>query len=193
MKSIYIVLVTLLLAGCATQYTFDGKIYSGKDNFLVGTRQIVDEAVESIQPLQTTLAAKNLIFALPNASTMRSNELQFYQKRHQKELDPAHYEILDTILSSHRIQFEGMAKAIERRKIYQSVKYITIDSVGSIPEPSADTDVLYLLFANGNPAQWYYISKKSGQQVFAFDKAVNNQKEGMKSFVDAAQAYALRD
>jgi len=193
MKSIGIALVALLVAGCATQYTFDGKKYSGKDNFLEGTRQIVDEAVESIQPLRTTLVEKNLIFAYPNVSIVKSNELQYYQKRHQKEVPPAQYETLDTLLSGTRIQVEGFAKAIERRKIYQSVKYITIDSVTSIPEPSANTDILYAMAADGKTQQLYYVSKKSGKQIFAFDQAVNNQKERVKSFVDAVQAYALRD
>ena len=106
---------------------------------------------------------------------------------------PPQLEILDNLIKNDQNMVSAFGKGIQRRNIYKSVSFATIDSPTGIPEPGKLVDVLYAMSADGKPSQWYYVSQKSGKQIFAYDRAVDGQKEVTRAFVEAVQAYALRD
>lgn len=192
MKSVFTAIVAALaLSGCAT-YTLNGKQYSGSSDFLAASKELSDEAINNIQPLPAALTKKKLIFAQPTVESMIQNFMQMRAKN-SPNAAPVDTNILNNLAKNDRNFSNAYGKAIERRNIYTSVSFVTLESSSSIPEASDGVDVLYVISADAKPSQWYYVNKRGGRQIFAFDRATGTPNEGVKAFVDAAQAYALRD
>lgn len=187
------ILAAILVTGCGSTYTLEGNKYGSKPEFLRATQTISDDAVSSIQPLPSPLTNKSLVFAIASANLVKQNAIQLHKERQMKDLMSGEIDVLDGLARSDQISAEGFGKGIQRRNIYKSVNMVTMESAKSVPEASAGTDVLYVISADGKPAQWYFVSHKSGRQIFAYDQAVSNMKQRTKNFVDAVQAYALRD
>ena len=192
MKSIFAIAAIVALVGCTT-YTLEDQKYNSREAFLSAASQKASEAVNEIQPLPKTLTEKNLIFARSSINMTTENVRQMNRNQENKEIDGGQMQIVDSLLKSGFISTNAFRDAIKRRNIYKAVDYVEISSPTGLPEATKDTDVLYFLTANGNNGQWYYVTKKSGTQVFPVDQSLRTARGQVKAFVEAAQAAALRD
>jgi hypothetical protein len=194
MKLTAIVVACAMLSGCATTYTFDGKRYSSKEEMLAGADQALANAANSIQPLSAPVASRSLLFAIPSEKTAIALSAATFEANSGRMIGLGEQIILSNITTANTKAMRALHEVIKRRNLYPSLRYVELDTTTADLQASASEDVLYWTeTTRQGSGQWYYVTAKSGKQVFAFDRGGADMNARTKAFVDALQSFALRD
>jgi hypothetical protein len=186
--------ISVVIAGCAhAVYYYDGKQYQSADAFYTGIRGANDPAVAEIVPLPAPVTTRRLAFGFPSPETVLAGTVRNHTALKGSAPAGLAMEQYTTLAQGTAIYTQATLSAIQRRGIYKSVRYVPLDSLTASPAASADEDVLYWYEPAANAGTWYFVSAKSGKQVFAYDRAQPTVAARMKAFVDALQLQAVKD
>lgn len=185
--------IALLLAGCVSTYTFEGKKYENERDFQVAIDAEKSSALDKVKPYNKPITNRKLIAALPGEQAFYSENAKRHKAITGKDimglaveqntnLSKANYKMI-------RIFFEGVAK----KGIYSSVDIKDMPGVTVSIEPSEDYDVIYFTEPSVGSGQIFYSSVKHGKQVFAYDRSGSGVAAKLDAFIEAVQALAIRD
>lgn len=193
MKLLTTLALSFSLSGCAAFYTFEGTKYENKEAFHAAVDAQRSSALAKIQKLPTPLTEKSLIFAVPSADTLISASKKQYTKIEGRQPMGIALEILENVPRANHKLSVIFGDAIEKRGIFASVKFVSLDSMESSIQPTPKEDVLYFSEPTFGSGQWFYSSAKHGKQVFAFDRSQPGVDGKIAAFLEATQAQAIRD
>jgi hypothetical protein len=187
--------ICFAIAGCATHavYFYDGKQYPSADAFYSGIQSLNRPAVDEIVPLPAPVTNRRLAFGFPAPDAVLAGSVRNHTALKGQAPVGLALEQYTTLAQSTALTTRATFDAIQRRGIYKSVRYVPLDSLTSSLAASADEDVLYWYEPAPSAGTWYFVSAKSGKQVFAYDRAQPSVAARMKAFVDALQLQAVRD
>lgn len=185
--------LALLLSGCASTYTLEGKKYDNEQAFQAAVDNERTQAVAQVQPLPAPLTKKKLIAAFPSEQALHAEN----SRRHtaiagRPPMGLAVEQIANISKSNYkltRVAFEG----VQKRGIYSEVEIREMPSMVVSIEPSMDYDVLYYTEPSIGTGQFFYSSVKHGKQIFAFDRSGEGVTGKVKAFVEATQVQAIKE
>ena len=194
-KKIMAVFAIALLSGCATKpfYTFEGKKYNSREQFHQAIEASLSNALFTVVPLPSPLAARKLIFAIPSESAIREENNRRFITTQGRVPTRQEKEIRDNLSKSAFRNIQVFFEAVQKRNIYTSVQLIEMDSMTGSFAASAESDALFFVEPTEGSGQWYSSSFKSGKQIFAYDRGLPGPAGKLKGFIDAVQAQAIRE
>lgn len=192
-RALLLAAAVLGVTGCAQTYTYDGKQYNSRQDFLGAVDSLNQAAVNSIAPLPSPVSKKRLVFAVPTHAAVLQASIASHTTRtgmapHGPQLT-VYADLAEAAVRGIRYLHDASA----RRNIYSQVRLLQVDSLMAQPAPSAEEDVLYYNEPNLGAGQWYFGSAKIGRQAFAFDRAQPTMNLRAKAFVESLQLQAIRD
>jgi hypothetical protein len=101
-------------------------------------------------------------------------------------------EMLQTMAEGSMNSGKVFYMAAQKRNIYKSVRFVELDSAAASPTASADEDVVYYYEAAQGSGTYYYVTEKTGKQVFAYDRGQATPAGKVKAFLEALQLQAIR-
>jgi hypothetical protein len=171
-RTIAILAVSLALVGCGVvYYTYEGQKYDSKEEFQQAIDAAVSDAMSTITPLPTALTKRKLVFAIPSESTLFTENLRRFVALNGREPTALQNEMNEHLSRSAYKNFKVFFDAVQKKNIYGSTQLIEMQSMTGSLAASPDADALYLVEPSLGSAQWYYVSSKHGQQIFAYDRS----------------------
>lgn len=194
MKSLLpLIAICVALTGCAARYTYDGQAYPDRDSFNSAVDTKVSQATASVIPLPEKISKKTLVFAVPSEETIVKQSKANFSKANGRTIGVGEEIILRPVWASHYRGAKGIYDAVVRKNIYQSVRYVEVDTLTPNLQPTATEDVLFFTEAQPGAGQYYYVSIKAGKQAFSYDRGGADMSARTRAFTDALQTYAIRD
>ena len=193
LKFLFAIALSFSLTGCAAFYTFEGTKYDNKEAFHAAVDAQRSASLAKIQKLPSPLTEKTLIFAIPSADALISASKKQYVKIEGHQPIGIASEILENVPRANHKMSVVFGDAIEKRGIFASVKFVSLDSMESSIQPTSKEDVLYFSEPTFGSGQWFYSSAKHGKQVFAFDRSQPGVDGKITAFLEATQAQAIRE
>lgn len=185
--------VTVALGGCAATYTYNNQRYNSKEEMMAGAEAALARSVNSVVPLPSPPAKRNILFAIPNLPTMVNVSVKTFEQRAGRMIGLGEQIVLTNVTEVNHRSTKALYEVVVRRNLYPATRYIELDTAAPELQASAGEDVLYYYEPTVGSGQWYYVTAKAGKQVFAFDRGGATMEAKTKAFVDAVQAFALRD
>lgn len=192
-KLIVILLINVLLAGCAVNYTFEGKKYNSEEKFHTAVNQAYFDAVARIKPLPEQVSSKKLIFGIPTISTLNSASNSWYQASNGSFPSDTGKRILENINAANYRGLKVFYEAVVKRNIYREVQLVDLNTMNGSIAPSPTVDVIYMVEPTKGSGQWFFASQKRGKQIFAFDRSAAGIDGKVNSFIEAIQVQAVQD
>lgn len=188
-----IISAALLLAGCAASYTYDGKRYASKEEFVAGVDSALVEATNSVQPLPKPVSTKTLVFAIPSEQVIHRQSVSNFQRLNARPIGMGEEIMLANITNSNYKNIKALHDAIKRRNIYANIRYLELDTFTGDLQASQTEDAFFYTEAQPGAGQWYYTNARSGKQAFAFDRGGVSMIARTKAFLESIQVFAIRD
>jgi hypothetical protein len=184
----------VFLGGCAAvHYTYDGKKYNSRQQFIAAVEASNGAAVAAITPLPAPVTKKKLLFAFPSRTVIAAATARYMAQTNGATPTALQAEMIEALADgnfrSAKVFYEGAA----RRNIFQSVRFIELDSMSSSPVASADEDIIYYFESSASSGVYYYVTAKGGKQVFAYDRGQPGILGKIQAFNDALQLQAIRE
>lgn len=182
-----------VLTGCGTVYTLEGSKYDSKEKMLEASRTLFSGVSNAVVPLPAPVSQKKLVCAIPSQLAFVNAALDRFAEKQGSAATGEAREIIETLTRSNFYGTKVACDAVIRRKIYSSTQFIQLDSVNGSYGASPDTDVVYLVEPSQNSAQWFFVTAKSGKQVFAYDRSSPTPAGKVQGFIDAIQVQAIKE
>jgi hypothetical protein len=193
MKNVILTIFTILiLSGCAINYSFDGQKYASKELFLKAVEDKVGDTLTLITPLSPPLSSKKLIMAMPSLEVYNKLGIENFIKINKKEPNSIQIEVSSNINRSAYLTTKIFLDAVQKKNIYRETQFIDMQSGTDSFAPSANVDVLYLVFTDANSVQWYFATNKNGKEIFGYDRSAPTMAGKVQAFLDAVQTRAIR-
>ena len=193
LRAIVIFSVATLLAGCTTTYTYNGRQYQGEQAFVMAVDSSLTESLASIQPLTKPVSTKTLVFAIPSQQSVFEQSVANFVKIAGRAPSGEAEVIVRNLSASNYKGIRSFYEIVKRKNIYQEVTLLErITSTGDL-QAGLNQDVLYWSEPQLGSGQWYYVTSKSGKQVFAFDRGGATMADRSNAFAQAVQVFAIRD
>ena len=192
-KKIAGIIILVALSGCAAVYTWQGQRYDSKEKFQQAVESTSSSALSTITPLPTPLTQRKLLFAVPSETTLLNENVRRFVEINNRQPSALQIEMYQTLSKGGFTSSKSWFDAVQRRNIFASTQFIEMQSMTGSFAASADTDTLFYVEASAGAGQWFYTSLKHGKQVFAFDRSSPTPAGRLQGFIDAVQAYAIRE
>ena len=193
MKNVILsIFAILFLSGCAINYTFDGQKYASKELLLKAVEDKVGDTLTLITPLNPPLSSKKLIMAMPSHEVYNKLGIENFIKINNKEPNSIEIEASSNVNRSNYLSTKIFLDAVQKKNIYRETQFIHMQSGSDSFAPSANVDVLYLVFTDANSIQWYFATDKNGKEIFAYDRSASTIIGKVQAFLDAVQTRAIR-
>jgi len=197
MKLKYCLPIALLfsgvLTGCGTVYTLEGAKYDSKEKMLDASRTMFSGISNAIVPLPSPVSQKKLVCAIPSQYAFVNTALENFAKKQGSAATGSGKEIIETLTQSNYYGIKVFCDAIIRRNIYTSTQFVELDSLNGSYGASPNIDVVYLVEPSQNSGQWFFVTAKSGKQVFAYDRSSPTPAGKVQGFIDAIQVQAIKE
>jgi hypothetical protein len=194
MKSFLAIVATAIaLAGCASGYTYEGGRYPDKESFNAAVDTKLAQSIAVISPLPARISGKSLVFAIPSERFVIQQSIENFQRVNGRTIGLGEEIIFRPVWASSYKGLKAFHEAIIRRNIYQSVRYVELDTRTPDLQATPTEDAFFYTEAQMGAGQWYYTSAKAGKQAFAYDRGGVDMNARTKAFIDAIQIYAIRD
>lgn len=194
MKSLLpLIAVCVALTGCAARYTYDGQAYQDRDTFNTAVDAKLSQATASVIPLPEKISNKTLVFAVPSEEVIVKQSKANFSRTNGRTIGVGEEIILRPVWTSNYKGMKGFYDAVSRKNIYQSVRYVEVDTLTPNLQPTATEDVFFYTEAQPGAGQFYYVSVKAGKQAFSYDRGGSDMSARTRAFADALQTYAIRD
>lgn len=192
-KTIFAIAAMAALSGCTSFYLLDGKKYDSEQAFQQAVETNRQEALLSIQPLQEPLTKKRLIVALPSEQALYDENARRHQAAMGRAISGLEVDQNRNLSKANFKMNKVWFEAVQKRGIYPSMELRETNSLVNSLEPAPDYDVMYYTEPSVGTGQYFYASAKHGKQVFAYDRSKPGVNAQVQSFVEAVQAFAVRD
>lgn len=193
MKNVILsIFAILILSGCAINYSFDGQKYASKELFLKAVDDKVADTLTLITPLRTPLSSKKLIMAMPSHDVYNKLGIENHIKLNKQEPNSIQKESGSNVNRSHYLTTKIFLDAVQKKNIYRETQFIDMQSGTDSFAPSANVDVLYLVFTDANSIQWYFATDKNGKEIFGYDRSASTMVGKVQAFLDAVQTRVIR-
>lgn len=189
--------VSFVLGGCVT-YTYGGKKYDTQEQVVTAQQENITQLLSGITPLSKPVTNKKLIYIAPGYQAFMAAQEKIDQLAGatRNTVQRGNAEIRAKTAAGN---FEFSSAMIRKRNLYQHVTFIESSSY-TVPEPdvSDDVDAMYITCSyssDGKSAACgsYYVSKKYGRQIFAYDRSSPDYRERNKAYLQAVEALAIRE
>lgn len=188
-----VAVICTALAGCASFYTYDGKQYNSRAEFLGAVDAGNQAGVNAIVPLPAPVAKKTLIFALPTQATVTQQSIRNYTSMKGSAPMANQVELFNDLAEAATRGMRYLHDGVVRKNIYSQVRLLPVDSLMAQPTPSEREDVLFYNESAPGAGQWYFANAKYGRQVLPWDRAQPTIPLRLKAFVDSVQLQAIRE
>ncbi|MET1078578.1 MAG: hypothetical protein ABWY06_11230 [Pseudomonas sp.] len=194
-KLVAVASLLLLLTGCATPptYIYGDQTYYSPEAVLGAIDIDLINTLASIQPLPAPLTQRKLIYAVPSESIVIAEAKNQYIKNNRQPAQGAALISLETLATGNYKSLKLGHAAVDKRNIYSSVQWVTMQAMTGEFPASPETDVLYYTQASQDSGQWFYVSYKHGKQIFAHDRSAPESLGKINAFIEAVQAQAIRE
>lgn len=185
--------ITVLLTGCASKYTMEGKVYANDKEFQAAVDLEVSSALNQVKPYGKPLTKKKLVAALPSEQAIFAENAKRHKAATGREImglaTEQNTNLSRAAYKMTRVFYEGA----EKKGIYSSFEIKDMPTMTVSIEPSDDYDVIYFTEPGVGSGQYFYASAKHGKQVFAYDRSGVGVIPKVNAFVDAIQSLAIRE
>lgn len=192
-KTILAIVALVALSGCTSFYLLDGKKYDSEQAFQQAVETNRQEALLSVQQLPAPLTKKRLIVAIPSEQTLYDENARRHQAAMGREISGLEIDQNRNLSKANFKMNKLWFEAVQKRGIYTSVDFRETNSLVNSLEPAPDYDVMYYTEPSIGTGQYFYASAKHGKQVFAYDRSKPGVNAQVQSFLEAVQAFAIRD
>lgn len=193
LTAIVIFSAATLLAGCASTYTYNGKQYQGDQAFVAAVDSSLAESLAAIQPLAKPVSTKTLVFAIPSQQSVFEQSVANIVKARGRAPSGEEEVLVRNISTANYKGIRNFYEIIKRKNIYQEVTLLERTTATGDLQAGLNQDVLYWSEPQLGSGQWYYVTSKSGKQVFAFDRGGATMADRSNAFAQAVQVFAIRD
>ena len=193
LTAIVIFSAATLLAGCASTYTYNGKQYQGEQAFVAAVDSGLAESLAAIQPLAKPVAIKTLVFAIPSQQSVFEQSVANIVKARGRAPSGEEEVLVRNISTANYKGIRNFYEIVKRKNIYQEVTLLERTTSTGDLQAALNQDVLYWSEPQLDSGQWYYVTNKSGKQVFAFDRGGATVPDRSNAFAQAVQVFAIRD
>jgi len=193
LKRFFVLCTVVMCTACAAVYTFEGKQYHSKQEFLSAADTAHRDAIAPVIPLPAPVTSRTLLFAVPTPAAILHDSIRNYTKLKGTPPVGVQLEIFTTLAESASGSIRAFYEGAVRRNMYKSVQLLEVDSLMANPAPSANQDVVFYNEISPGSGQWYYATVKGGKQVFAFDRLQPGPAGKVRAFNDALQLEAIKD
>jgi len=187
----YILILTLLLSGCAKAYFLEGVKYDTRESFIAARNEMDIRCTESISPLPAPLVKRKLLAMIPTQEAV-------YKSRYliEKAVSPniTMDRLRDSpIISAVNNNYRLIVERIKRKNIYLSVELIEYETLSS-PQASTDTDIFYIVLteAIAGKDMLYLTTQKNGKQIVNIDSSIPKCEAMRDSYLASIQTLALQ-
>jgi hypothetical protein len=193
LKRLFVLFTVVMCTACAVVYTYEGKQYRSKQEFLSAADAARRDAVATVVPLPAPVTSRVLLFAVPTPAAILHDSIRNYTKLKGAAPVGVQLEMFTTLAESASGGIRGFYDGAVRRNIYKNVELLEVDSLMTNPAPSANQDVVFYNEISPGSGQWYYATAKGGKQVFAFDRLQPGPAGKVRAFNEALQLEAIKD
>lgn len=197
MKKLIILMAAsaFVLGGCVT-YTYGGKKYETQEEILALQEKDNAKRADAAVPLAKPLSNKKLIYMVPSYDAIMSAQAKMDAAkgvtRNQVQQGDAEIKTKGNMLR-HKMA----ADLIRKRNIYKEVEFVQTSSYSISPSANENEDIVFTTCNLSSDGRFscgaFYMNKKYGKQVFAFDKSSADLTENDKALLQAYEALAIRE
>ena len=192
-----IAISSFVLAGCVT-YTYGGKQYESQEQVVAAQKEDTQRLLSDITPLAKPVTNKTLRFIYPGYHAFMTAQEKMDQiagvTRNAVQRGDAEIKA-KTMVGN----YEFTAAMIKKRNLYQQVTFVE-SSTFTVSEPvvSDMEEAMYITCGYSDDGKQaacgtFYVSKKYGKQVFASDRSSPDYREVNKAYLQAVEAFAIRE
>ncbi|MEQ8318722.1 MAG: hypothetical protein RH946_00545 [Rhodospirillales bacterium] len=173
--------VVHLIIGCASEYSYRGKIYNRAGELHRAHEDVITNLLDKIEPLEKSLTDECLVYTLSfDAALINGVFAQITEEQRAKEL--ARFIKRDV---------EVMARAIKKRKICKNVK--VIESDGRQKAAKENIPAVYFYQPDQISSGWYYVSQKTAPTSVEVDHGSHDDFERFYFLIQTVEALVKSD
>lgn len=187
-RALLMAVICTALGGCANFYTYDGKQYNSRADFLGAVDASNQAGVNAIVPLPAPVAKKTLIFALPTRDAVTQQSIRNFTSMKGSAPMANQVELFNDLAEAATRGMRYLHDGVVRRNIYSEVRLLPVDSLMVQPAPSEREDILFYNESTAGAGQWYFANARYGRQVLPWDRGQATIPLRLKAFVDLCTA-----
>jgi hypothetical protein len=188
----FIVMTALLVSACVQPaWVYDGKRYTDRVQLQNDMDANFNSLLANLKPLQQPVTNRDLKIFMPDKVWLIDTKLEYI--RIGTPLATRDMISNDILFNTNYTENSRLEDLIRKKNIFRSVSKIATTGNQDV-QPSDDYDALVYSTATKPPAidQFYYVSKRNGKQIIAFDQNLTSIQERVESQLNAIKGAALQ-